>query len=167
VLLCFALLASPLASAAETPLQIKYAGFGFDTKIDGQVPDDQTVTLSQGRAEGSFGASEIAITAEFELVGVDDRCPTGYPLRFDLVYSATVLTFKDHSQLFGFSWNGWLCASATGGYVGEVYGVYAGGTGRFEDASGEFMSKYSGAYLDPSIGFRSIAGTAEGTVGRR
>lgn len=166
-LFCIAVLAAPLAGAAEMPLQIKYAGSGFDTKIEGQVPDEQTVTLTLGRAEGSFGASDISITAEFAEVGVDSSCPTGYPLKYDLVYSATVLTFKDHSQLYGFSWSGWLCASAGGGYVGEVDGVYAGGSGRFADASGEFISKFSGAYLDPSIGFRSIVGTAEGTVSRR
>lgn len=166
-LLCFALLASPLAGAADVPMHIKYAGSGFDTKVEGQVPDDQTVTLTLGRAEGSFGASDISITAEFAEVGVDPSCPSDYPLKYNLVYSATVLTFKDHSQLFGFSWSGWLCAGPGGGYVGEVYGGYAGGSGRFAKASGEFVSKFSGAYLDPSIGFRSIVGTVEGSVARR
>jgi hypothetical protein len=76
-----------------------------------------------------------------------------------------VYTFADQSQLFGLSQNGWLCvSSATGAYYGEVYGVYNGGTGRFEGATGEWATEFDGFILHPPIGFRSIRGTADGTL---
>ena len=165
-LVCLGVLFAPPISAGEQPMSLRYAGVGYDTKIDGLIPDDQTVTLTTGTAAGTLGAAEIAITAEFRMLQDAADCPAGFPVKYALVYSATVLTFKDQSQLFGFSTLGWLCANAGGGYVGEVQGIYEGGAGRFASATGDFVSKFNGAYLDPSIGFRSIRGTVEGTVGR-
>ena len=165
-LVCVGVLFAPPSIAGEQPMSLRYAGVGYDTKVDGLIPDDQTVTLTTGTASGTLGAAEIAITAEFRMLQDATGCPTGFPVKYALVYSATVLTFKDQSQLFGFSTLGWLCANAGGGYVGEVQGIYQGGAGRFASATGDFVSKFNGAYLDPSIGFRSIRGTVEGTVGR-
>jgi hypothetical protein len=84
-----------------------------------------------------------------------------------LVYSASVSTFQDQSQLFGIAESGWICATEEGQYYGEVSGVYVGGTGRFSEASGNYVSKFNGQFLEPNLAFRSIQGTAEGTVGRR
>ena len=165
-LLSVGLLAAPLSNAGEMPVSLKYAGVGWATHVDGWVPDGANVDLTTGTVEGSFGASEITITTEF-VPNPDLSCPAGYTRKFALVYSATVLTMKDQSQLFGVSQNGWICATPGGVYFGEVSGVYVGGTGRFATATGDFLSKFDGAYLEPNLGFRSIRGTVTGSVGRR
>jgi len=78
-----------------------------------------------------------------------------------------VLTFPDQSQLFGISQAGWICATETAQYYGEVTGAYVGGTGRFQAATGDYVSKFDGQYLEQNVDFRSIRGTVEGTVGRK
>jgi hypothetical protein len=54
----------------------------------------------------------------------------------------------------------------TGHYYGQVEGDYIGGTGRFEGSTGTATPRFEGQNLgDPNIGFRSITGTVERTVG--
>ena len=166
VLVCLGMLLAPVAGAGETSVSMRYAGSGWDTHVDGFVPDGLNVSLTSGTVKGTHGAGTITISAEFRLEPTID-CPATHPRKYALVYAATVLTFADQSQLFGVSYDGWICASNEGQYYGEVSGVYVGGTGRFESATGDFVSRYGGAYLEPNLSFRSIQGTAEGTVGRR
>ena len=165
-LLFFGLLAAPMSNAGETTISIQYAGVGWVTHVDGFVPDGMNVDLTTGSAQGTFGNSDITITTEF-VPNPELSCPDGYTLKYALVYSATVLTMRDQSQLYGISQEGWICATAEGGYFGEVKGVYVGGTGRFTTATGEFVSKFDGAYLEPNLSFRSIRGTVAGSVGTR
>jgi hypothetical protein len=165
-LLCAGLLAAPMSNAGETTISIRYAGVGWVTHVDGFVPDGMNVDLTTGTGQGTFGNSDITITTEFvPYPGLS--CPDGYTNKYALVYSATVLTMRDQSQLYGISQEGWICATAEGRYFGEVKGVYAGGTGRFATATGEFVSKFDGAYLEPNLSFRSIRGTVAGSVGTR
>jgi hypothetical protein len=49
-------------------------------------------------------------------------------------------------------------------WIGEAGGVYIGGTGRFQGATGEWTTEYSGANFDADSGYRTISGTIEGTV---
>ena len=165
-LLCLGVLFAPVSGAGETPISIRYAGSGWDTHVDGFVPDGHNVSLTMGTAQGTFGNSTITITTEW----VPDQtvtCPAAYPLKYSLVYSATVLTFGERSQLFAIAQSGWICATNEGVYYGEVTGTYVGGTGRFEAATGDYVSKFDGAYLEPNLDFRSIRGTAEGMVGTK
>jgi len=149
--------------AAGQPISISYVGGGFTTSIDvaqDGVPADMTFATGKG----TFGASNIQISTDFTPASSND-CPNGFDVKYDLVYSATVLSAPDQSQLFGVSTSGWLCANmTTGAYFGEVYGIYVGGTGRFESAAGAFTSPFSGANLHPGLGFRSIKGSIEGTL---
>jgi hypothetical protein len=165
-LFCFGMLVSSATIAGEKPISLRYAGTGWDTQAGGVYPDNRPVSLTLGNAQGTFGNSTIAITAEFR----DEAtvvCPAGYNTKVAVVYSTAVLTFPDQSQLFGFAQTGWLCGNeATRHYFGEVSGAYVGGTGRFESATGDWVSKFEGAYLEPSLSFRSITGTITGTVDR-
>jgi hypothetical protein len=165
-LLCVCLLAAPMSSAGETAISVKYAGVGWVTHVDGFVADGSNMDLTTGTAQGTFGNSDITITTEF-VPNAGLTCPDGYTHKFALVYSATVLTMRDQSQLFGISQNGWICATPEGSYFGEVEGIYVGGTGRFATATGEFVSKFDGVYLEPNLSFRSIRGTVTGSVGKR
>ena len=164
-LLSVGLLAAPMSNAGESPVSFKYAGVGWATHVDGFVPDGANVDLTTGTVQGSFGASEITITTEF-VPNPELSCPAGYTMKYALVYSATVLTMKDQSQLFGVSQTGWICATPGGVYFGEVSGAYVGGTGRFATATGDFVSKFEGAYLEPNLHFRSIRGTVTGSLGK-
>lgn len=165
-LLCLGLLAAPMSNAGEANVSFRYAGVGWVTQVDGFVPDGLNVDLTTGHAQGTFGNADITITTEF--VPHDAiPCPEGFTRKYALVYSATVLTMQDQSQLFGTSQEGWICATDAGLYFGEVKGAYVGGTGRYESATGDWVTKFDGAYLEPNLAFRSIRGTVTGSVGRR
>jgi len=169
VVLCVGVLMAPVAGAAEKPFKMSYAGVGYDSTVDTNG-DTLPVTYTDATAQGSFGAAEGAITAEFSLVApAGVSCRAGYEVLLGLHQSATVLTFKDQSQLFGWSQNGWICIdSDTGHYYGQVTGAYIGGAGRFAKATGSFVSDFDGYNLDMptigGIGFRSIRGSVDGKV---
>lgn len=167
-LLCLGVVCAPVSSAGDRPgarpinIKVSYAGIGYKTTFDTNG-DGFPVDLSLTDSQGTLGAAKLAITTEWFID--PHECPDGFDVPFVLVNTATAYTFADQSQLFGFSQDGWLCAnSTTGVYYGEEHGVYNGGTGRFEGATGEWTTKFEGATLDPSIDFRSIRGTAEGTL---
>jgi hypothetical protein len=167
-ILCAGVLLAPVAGAADRPFKVSYAGVGYDSPVD---PNSDTlpVTYTDAAAQGSFGASEIAITAEFSPVPPAGlACRTGFTA-LGVRHSSVVLTFKDQSQLFGWSTGGWMCVDRVGGYYyGQAQGVYIGGAGRFAKATGTWVSDFDGQNLDPptfgGIGFRSIRGTVDGTV---
>jgi hypothetical protein len=134
----------------------------FDTNND-----TLSVGLTQANGQGTFGNFALASTTEFTPITPTGRCPDYTEL--SLVYSATVLTFADQSQLFGIANadDGWARLNmSTGQYFGEIDGDYEGGTGRFEGATGEFTTTFQGVILDPAVNFESITGTAEGTFNR-
>ena len=165
-LLCLGVAFTPVSTAGETPISIRYAGSGWDTHVTGFVPDGNNVSLTMGTAQGTFGNSTITITTEW-VPNQAVTCPAAFPIKYSLVYSASVLTFPEQSQLFGIAQSGWICANNEGVYYGEVTGAYVGGTGRFEAATGDYVSKFDGAYLEPNLNFRSIRGTAEGMVDKK
>jgi hypothetical protein len=141
----------PVGAACGEPISLKYAGTGYDTSVDNFL-DGLPVNISLAEAKGSFGAKRVEISAEFDPINLDDHpgCADGYDIAVGLLYSASVATFSDQSQLFGFSDQGWMCANSQNGhYYGEVYGVYGGGTKRFADASGTWMSAFEGNDLEP------------------
>ncbi|MCU0989929.1 MAG: hypothetical protein MUE63_10175 [Xanthomonadales bacterium] len=156
----------PAGQAGTEPIAVNFAGSNYDTAVD-NLDDGLPLSLSYTQAKGSFGAKQLDISAEFYPSDVD--CQTGYSIEVGMLYSASVTTFADHSQIFGFSDSGWMCVHpTTGHYYGEVYGVYGGGTGRFEGASGEWVTTFEGYNLEPPglepVGFRTIVGTVNGTI---
>lgn len=159
---------TPLLAGGAKSVSSKYAGYGYDTAVD-LNEDGFPVSVTHATGKGSFGNSTLAITVEFapdpSLIG---NCPAGFELSFDVVptnYWATVVTAADQSQLYGLFNTGWLCMTADLlHWVGYAEGAYVGGTGRFEGASGEWMTTYRGTNLDGSIGLRSITGELTGTL---
>jgi hypothetical protein len=82
-------LLAPVSSAGETPISLWYAGSGWETDVDGFVPDGEPVSLTTATQKGTFGDSTLTITTEW----VDDAsvsCPDGYPIKKALVYSGAV-----------------------------------------------------------------------------
>lgn len=159
---CAGLLVAPAASAGDKVIKARYAGVGYDTAVDTNG-DGFPVGLTLADWQGTFGQSKVAITSEWYVF--PRQCREGFDVPLALVSSASLITVPDQSQLFGFSTDGWICLStSTGAYYGEVYGAYIGGTGRFEGASGTFITKFDGQNLDPTIGFRSIRATLDGQL---
>lgn len=165
ILVCTSVLIVPASQAGNSEITLRYAGSLSDAFVDTNE-DGFQVTLTQALAKGTLGASMVSITAEFVLTDPVELCTDG-TLKFDLVYSAAVLTFSDFSQLYAFAAGStsYLCLDrATGFYTGQVNGIYDGGVGRFVSASGTFSSDFGGRFIDPSIGYGSINGTVVGTV---
>jgi len=169
------LLSPQLAEAGKggsKTVNMGYAGSGFNTAFYNDGYDASTalpVSLSQANGKGSFGKFAITITTEFALpTGPGNCAPDTDELEFPLISSEAVTTFEDQSQLFFVASGGYSCVSqSTGYYYGQVEGDYVGGTGRFEGATGTITSPFEGQNLGaPNVGFRSITGTAEGTLNR-
>lgn len=159
---CGAVVLGPAAAAGDRAVSAKFAGSGFDTVVDPNQ-DGFPVQLTQARMQGTFGTSALAITTEWLIQ--PRRCPAGFDLPLAIVNSSLVITAPDQSQVFGFSQSGWMCVNTTtGAYLGEMFGIYNGGVGRYAGATGEWTAKFDGATLDPSIGFRSITGTVRGNI---
>lgn len=165
-LVCLAGMFAPISSADETSVSLRYAGSGWATYVDGFVADGSNVDLTTGTGKGTFGEFTITITTEW-ILNPGVACPEEFPLKYSLIYSSTIITYQDQSQLLGNSSNGWVCASSGGQYFGEVSGEYVGGTGRFDSVSGTWVSKFDGAYMEPNLHFRSIRGTVTGAVSRK
>ncbi len=147
-------------------LSIRYAGTGFDTTVD-NLDDGLPVNLSMAEAKGSHGASRVEVSAEFYPLDVD--CEAGYDFEVGLLFAAAVTTFKNGDQLVGFSQDGWMCMNINNGhYYGHVDGWLGGGTGKFANPTGDWMSDFDGQRLEPAmlnpIGFRTIAGTIKVNV---
>jgi hypothetical protein len=160
--------AAPVLASGEKPVSINYAGFGYDTSNE-VIEDGMPISLTQADGKGTFGNSSIAITVEFALTqDTIESCPADYPVHGWVVpenYWAVTITFPDLSQVFGFFNEGWICLTEDlRYYTGETHGIYYGGSGRFHGASGEWVSHWEGANLDPTIGFRSIKGDIKGIL---
>jgi hypothetical protein len=159
--------AYPAASyASEIPLKVTFVGAGIETAVDSNA-DGLKMSLTTAEAKGSFGAAMVYITSEFR-VEPTTPCPAGF-LPLYLFHSTAILTFSNGDQLYGFVSGGEMCLNlSTGYYYGDATGVYHGGTGRFANATGTFLSTYTGHNLEPFVsGFRSIQGKIEGTVSRK
>jgi hypothetical protein len=161
-------LAAPVFADGGLSVNVKYAGTGYDTTVE-WVEDGFPVNLTHARGKGTFGNSTIAITAEFVYdESVIEHCPAGYVLPFAVVPGhlwATVITASDHSQVYGLFDEGWICLTEDQlDWVGETSGFYFGGSGRYECATGNWVSHFQGTNLDASVGFRSITGDFQGTL---
>ncbi len=161
------LLFSTVSFAWAAKVNLKYTGTGWETTVD-NFDDGYPVTISTAEAKGSLGASRVEITGEWMPWDVPEVVCGGEELEFKLVFSASVATFTNFSQLFAFSDVGWMCVDEdTGHYYGMVYGIYQGGAGKFVGATGEWVSDFDGFFLEPPtipavIGFRTITGNVKG-----
>ena len=151
--------------ADELPISGKWAGsvvqVGFD--LNG---DDVSANLIDAQIKGSFGMRSLDVLSEYMPVGLCSTDPDVWEFAF--LYSKPILTFANGDQLWGTITSGSMCMhSLTAEYTGEGRGVYTGGTGRFEDASGTFTVTFSGknlTLLTLGFGFAPIRGDIVGTL---
>jgi hypothetical protein len=168
-----ALLFTPFLAATsyngEVPINVNYTGSLVPIPVD-KNSDLTHATVLDGQAKGTFGASMTHVITEWTMAGM---CDDGYVL-FTLHHAAIVLTFSNGDQLFGAGYSdGWMCMDVypdgpmTGDFYGEASGDFSHGTGRFEGATGSFVSPFSGTNIthrDFDYGFGPIRGTLEGTL---
>jgi hypothetical protein len=177
-LVALALSLASTGAAWAAPIHVTWTGSGWDTHVD-NLEDGWPVNLISAMATGSFGAKRAEIATEFYVADPEDfdiTCKPGYDMFFGIVLSTSVVTFEAHDQLFAFSNSGWMCLSTAmelnGHFYGEAYGVYGGGTGRFNGATGEWMTTFEGNNLEMPeavsglipVGFRAISGEIKGHV---
>lgn len=171
ILAVLALLFATAGNAWGVPISIRYAGTGFDTSYDNS-DDGLPIDISIANAKGSFGAKRVEVAAEFMVPLQDFDCEPGYDVKLGVSFAAPVTTFENFDQLLGFSWQGgWMCVNAnTGHHYGHVEGIFTGGTGRFEGATGTWMTDFEGFNLEPAwlipnpVGFRTFTGQFVGNV---
>ena len=167
--LLFAPFLAATSYAKEVSFTIGYTGTLVPIPVD-ENEDFSDATVLDGLANGTFGAKMTHIVSEWTAVG---GCSDGYVL-FELHHAAIVLTFTNGDQLFGAGFSsGWMCMDVmpggdmTGDFYGEASGDFTHGTGRFEGATGSFVSPFSGTNITTKefdYGFGPIRGTMEGTV---
>lgn len=175
--LATAMLALPLATtvtyANEVPLKIEWTGTFADTPWDFVGPDGLFVDMIYAQGRGSFGPSLITILTEFMDATPPpqhDFCTQPWNRYLVIAHSNGVTTFKNGDQLYFFinPGEGWMCLDfSDSSYTGATHGYYNGGTGRFENASGEFTTPFDGRNMTAmqlGIGFGSIYGEIVGTV---
>ena len=152
--------------AHEVPVSGKWAGtvvqVGFDLN-----DDDVSANLIDAQIKGSFGIKSLDALSEYEPVGA---CATEPQViwEFSFLYSNPVITFANGDQLWGTMESGGMCMnSVTAEYSGEGHGIFTGGTGRFEGATGTFTVTYGGknlTLLTLGFGFAPIYGDIVGTL---
>jgi hypothetical protein len=166
-------------AAWASPVHITWTGTGWDTHVD-NFGDTLPINLITASATGSFGADHAEVATEFYPADPKDygvTCAAGHDMFVGIVLSTSVMTFENHDQLFAFSNDGWMCLSTDPGMKGHFYGKvvdgwYQGGTGRFANAAGDWMTTFEGYNLElpesvtglATIGFRSISGEISGNV---
>ena len=175
--LLIGLLVMPAAQAKDLPIYVEYTGTGHDL-VPPMLGDPLPDNIVTGDAKGSFGARSTTIVSKFSLVppSGENPCAAGF-FYLGVAYARAVVTFQDGSQLFGTlipEGGSYMCLDMTPGnetdgeFVGHVVGVFIGGTGRFEGASGTFVAPFVGKNLTSSMfgefPFRWISGAFDGTV---
>ena len=170
--LAVGLLFAPAAQAKDTPIHITYAGTGHDL-LHPMFGDPLPDNIVMADAKGSFGAESSVIIVRFDPTALPTKhsCKPGYTY-LGIVYARAVTTFKDGSQIYATGFPGedsYMCLDLVGGgFEGSVVGEFIGGTGRFEGASGNYVSPFKGQNLtsatDHEFPFRAITGAFMGVV---
>jgi hypothetical protein len=166
------LLFAPGAQAKDTPINVTWAGSGHDLlhPLFG-IPLFDNIVIAD--AKGSFGAESVAIVVRFDPFATPTKhfCDADETY-FGITYGRAITTFKDGSQLYATVFPGedsYMCLDEVfGDYEGSVVGVFIGGTGLFENASGPYVSPFKGQNLTSAAAdefpFRAITGSFEGVV---
>ena len=151
--------------ADESPISGKWAGSAVGVAFD-LNGDGASSNLIDAQIKGSFGMKSLDVLSEYMPVGLCSTDPDVFQIAF--LYSKPILTFANGDQLWGTMDSGSMCMhSLTAEYAGEGNGVFTGGTGRFEGASGTFVVTFSGknlTLLTMGFGFAPIRGDIVGTV---
>jgi len=170
------ILVASTSNADDVELKTRFSGTTAEIAID--INDDGlTATRGDFQAKGTFGRSVMACVTEWEVPADEPPfpCPPEFFVKLTLVHAATappgtfqqscVATFEDQSQLVSLASGGGMCLNPfTGEAGGQITGTYSGGTGRFEDATGTYVTTFSAAQVMWEVGFSLVYGESVGTI---
>ena len=160
------------AAQADRPVSISYAGTGFGTSYNPTEDTDPSSPMPAGiitaDSFGTYGDSSTTIVYEFGIAAEQVGCGTN-ELRFELLWAEGVITFVNHSQLYAYVTDGWMCMVTEGDYAGRftgfvTAGMFIGGTGRFAGKTGTFTGPFGGQNFGPHVDLIGISGTMEGSL---
>ncbi len=115
-------------------------------------------------AKGRPGRGTIVLRSYFGELAPGERCPVG-TLEQNLRVVGFVETFTDLSQLYATATSGYICLDPTSGSSELVLeGVYTGGTGRFEGATGTFSAVAASQAVDLSGRVFGLKGSIDGVI---
>ena len=160
IAVCAGLLLSGAAQSDEIRLNQYFSGNEHLTMVD---TNGDMIYAAAGdfQVRGNLGRAVTHSITEFT-----DFMPygvAGCELRAVLVFQNFVETFSDGSMLFFMTTEGFNCINTTTGDVGgELKGIFLGGTGRFEGATGTWKLYYD-AYPF-SLGMTAFTGRVRGKV---
>ena len=131
------------AVGAKPDLLSQYAGVGRRATAVG--PDEISFTVVN-RFEGTGPSGKFIQDGQTEWVAdFEVPCPRTGDLSLRLIQNGAVLTYRDLSQLTIVSVDGEMCLNLwTFEFSGEIRGVIEGGSGRFEEATGSYVSRFEG-----------------------
>ena len=125
--------------------------------------------IVRAQARGNLGRADLTAVAGSQggPPAFDERCPEDF-LRVTLITpNSLVLTFRDLSLLYG-DGEGVVCVNfATGEEYTAIDGVWLGGTGRFQNAAGEWSIRFDTfTRVNPTTQLIAESGTITGTLRR-
>ena len=153
---------------AETSHEISWRTIGAShhTAIDlDQKGSPASFTVGEG--DGTFGAASVQGLFEPVKVAIE-LCPAGAILEFHPVAGTMVRTFRPSlDQIFIKTVSGLACIFEDGTVTSENRAIVTGGTGRFEGAKGNLVTKtlpQTVSFPDWKGEFNNIINVTEGTI---
>ncbi|MBW2269309.1 MAG: nuclear transport factor 2 family protein [Deltaproteobacteria bacterium] len=162
----FLLLVSDAQAATSHTVSWRTVGTSIHSSID---PDKTwppaSFTVAEG--DGTFGPASVQMMSGPVEVPVE-KCPGGAIKEYDLKASTAVRTFRSTlDQVYLTTVSGLGCIYPDGSVTSESRAVVSGGTGRFENASGDFTTKV----IPQTVSFpewkgevNSLVSVTEGTI---
>lgn len=153
---------------AETTHEVQWRTIGAShhtaIDVDGK---GSPASFIVAEGEGSFGPASVQGLSEPLKVAID-RCPEGAAMEFHQVAGTMIRTFRPSlDQVFIRTLSGLACIFEDGRVTSESRAVVIGGTGRFEGATGELVTRT----LPQTVGFpewkgefNNIVNVTEGTI---
>jgi hypothetical protein len=153
---------------AETTHEIQWRTIGVShhtaIDVDGK---GSPASFIVAEGDGTFGPASVQGLSEPLKVAIE-RCPEGAAMEFHQVAGTMVRTFRPSlDQVFIRTRSGLACIFEDGRVTSESQAIVVGGTGRFEGATGELVTRT----LPQTVGFpewkgefNNIVNVTEGTI---
>ena len=157
---CAGLMLSGVAQSGDIKINQRFSGVGHATMVDTNG-DGLFATSFSFDTKGSPGRSTILSMGEFTGFDAAD-CPDGLPTSH-VVQQSFVQTFNDLSMLYYLTTAARVCFNpATSEINCELEGIFVGGSGRFEGATGSWEVACEIFPVGETV--RATTGTMTGTV---
>lgn len=153
---------------AETAMEIAWRTIGASVhtsvNLDGESSPASFIVAD---GDGTFGPASVQGMSEPKRVPIE-RCPPDTAMEFHMVAGTMVRTLRDTlEQIFVETDSGLACISRTGVVTSQNVARIAGGTGRFEGATGALTTRtlpQTVSFATWKGEFNNIMNVSEGTI---